>query len=117
MGQTEAGSDAETAGLAAAKLEAEMFEGTVQLNVQAEGNMGLVVNFSQQLRDTPEFRLLRLANNDRGGVDIWLALREPLALFKILGAMDAVSNVSPVGDRDISAGSEDAPLTVTLNIG
>ena len=93
-----------------------LYEGTVRLNVQAKGNMGPVVAFTQRLREMPEFRLLRLANNNSGGVDIWLALREPLDLRRMLDEMECVAHVSPTRERDLSPGSADSPLTVLLKV-
>ena len=92
----------------------DMYEGTVQLSLQAEGNMALVVNFVQQLRERPEFRLLRMVNNRRGGTDIWLGLREPISLRQMLSQVEGVAQVSPTRHRDLSPASEDSPLTVVL---
>lgn len=94
--------------------EGELYEGTVRLNVFQEGAVGMVVNFVQQLREKPEFRLLRMANNREGGVDVWLALRQPIPLRQMLTEVKGVSEVSRTGGRDLSPGSEDAPLTVVL---
>ena len=94
--------------------EGELYEGTVRLNVFQEGAVGMVVNFVQQLREKPEFRLLRMANNREGGVDVWLALRQPIPLRQMLTEVKGVSEVSHTRARDLSPGSEDAPLTVVL---
>ena len=95
-------------------IDEELYEGSVRLHVTVEGSMGLMVNFTQQLREKQEFRLLRLANNRSGGVDVWLALREPIPLQRIVGEIDGVYEVSPTEGRDLSPDSEDPPLTVTL---
>ena len=94
--------------------EGELYEGTVRLNVQAEGAMGLVIGLTQRLREKPEFRLLRLANNAAIGVDIWLSLREPVDLRQELGQMDGVADVV-AGPRGGAGAPEDEPLlTVSL---
>ena len=95
----------------------ELYEGTVRLNVHSHGSMGLVVNFVQHLREKPEFRLLRMANNRMGGVDVWLALRQPIPLQRALIEIEGVDEVSPTRGRDLSPDSEDAPLTVMLKAG
>ena len=92
----------------------ELYEGTVRLNLRAGGNMGPVVNFTQRLGDTPEFRVLRMANNREGGVDLWLALRQPVSLRRVLSALEGVAAVSPTRGRDLSIESSDAPLTLVL---
>ena len=92
----------------------DVYEGTVRLNVQAQGNMGLMVDFTAEIREKPEFRVLRMANNSEGGVDLWLTLREPVPLRSILGQLQCVGEVSPTSGRDLSPDSDDAPLTVTL---
>ena len=55
-----------------------------------------------------------MANNREGGVDVWLALRQPIALRRILSDTEGVSRVSLTRGRDLSPESEDAPLTVVL---
>ena len=91
-----------------------LYEGTVRLNVQTQSNMGLVVNFTQRLREQPEFRLLRLSKNRKGGVDVWLALREPVSLRRLLSTVEGVVAVSLTRGRDLSPESADSPLTLTL---
>ena len=90
------------------------YEGNVQLTVGADVSMGLVVNFLQQLRERPEFRILRMANNREGGTDVWLALRQPVPILRVLGEMDGVTQVSPAKEADSS--SEDG-VTVTVLLG
>ena len=80
--------------------EERLYEGTVHLLLMVEGGMGLVFNFTQQLREKPAFRLLRLNNNNAGGVDIWLGLREPVALEQALLEMEGIVEVSPNPDAD-----------------
>ena len=94
--------------------EQQLYEGNVRLIVVPQGNMGLVVNFTQQVRNYPELRILRLADNGADYVDIWLALRQPIPLSDILGEMAGVAEVSPTQRRALGPGSEDPYLEVTL---
>ena len=95
----------------------DVYEGTVRLHIKVDGGtMAQVVNFTQLLRQKPEFRLLRLSNNKDGGVDIWLGLRQPVPLRRMLSDMEIVASVSPTLGRDLSPASQDAPLTVILRI-
>ena len=96
------------------KVSDELYEGTIRLNVKVEGSMGLVVNFVQRLREKPELRLLRLANNREGGVNVWVGLREPISLQRVLGQIECVLRVSSPRGRDLSPKSKDPPLTVVL---
>ena len=82
--------------------------------MQAGGNTGLVVNFTQQLREKPELRLMRMENNRIGGVDIWLGLRQPIPLRTLLGEVEGVADVSRPAGRDLSFEGSDPPLTVQL---
>ena len=100
--------------IVAAADHEDLYEGTVRLNVRAEGSMGLVVHFTQRLSERPEFRLLRLTSTRRGGVEVWLALRQPISLQKMLSAVEGVVDISPTKGRDLSPGSADAPLTIML---
>ena len=90
----------------------QLYEGTVRLLVQAEGSMARLVHFLHQLRSSPDFRIVRLANNRIGGVDIWLEIRQPVDLQASLGEIAGVVDVSSTRGRDPR---EDEPhLTVTL---
>ena len=84
----------------AASEDADLYEGTVHLTLQVEGGMGLIFSFTQQVREKPELRLLRLNNNPTGGVDIWLGLREPVSLEQILLQMEGVAEASPGTEGD-----------------
>ena len=107
----EAGAVAEEA---AKPAEEELYEGTVRLNVQAQGNMGLMVSFVQALRERPDLRILRMANNRKGGTDIWLTLRQPVPLRDMLGEVGGVAGVSPTQGPDPGAEGEETPLSVFL---
>jgi hypothetical protein len=76
-----------------------------------------VVEFANHLGETEDFRILRMARNGSGGVDIWVALRQPIPLQEKLSEFMDVERVSPTRGRDLSIQSSDSPLTVMLKIG
>ena len=80
--------------------EAQLHEGDVRFNVKAEGGLGLVVQLTEHLLEQPEFRMLRLGNSDTSEVDVWLVLREPVPLKRILREVPGVveAEFTEVGD-------------------
>ena len=92
----------------------ELYEGNVRIIVMARDKMGLLVSFAQQVREYPELRLLRLTDSGVDGVDIRLALRQPIPLRDILGEMEGVSEVRPAQSHALRPVGEDPYLTVTL---
>jgi hypothetical protein len=96
-------------------VDRDVYEGTVRLAVTTPGPVRSLINFVSELRQNPQFRLLRLvASQDKeGGMDIWLGLREPLLLETVLMEMPGVA--------EVTAPSEAAPeekeclLRVTLH--
>ncbi len=94
--------------------ETGIYEGTVRLTVSALGPVRNLINFVSELRQSPQFRLLRLvANQHKEGMDIWLGLREPLEFLQILSSMAGVHDVSP--GSDASEDEEEQLLIVTLD--
>lgn len=92
----------------------ERYEGRVVLNVQAEGNMVLLLKFVQTLRESPHFQFFRFLTDPRRGVDIWLGLREPMPLPQVLMEMGNVAEVIP-GQSNGDAHDDDGPVfTVVL---
>ncbi len=78
----------------------EVFEGSVRLNVEANGSIRQMIRFVDRLCQNPHFRLLRLVGNNhqKEGMNIWLGLREPLCLKALLLDMEGVCHVaSPLG--------------------
>ncbi len=71
----------------------DLYEGTVRISVEADACISRVVQFVRELRQKPQFRLLRLVGNKKSGVNIWLGLREPLDLKKILPQIEGVTRV------------------------
>ena len=72
------------------------YEGTVNIRARYTANLQTVVEFVQQLRDIPHFRLLRLARQPSNDVQISLGLREPVDLKAILEEMSGVAEVNLV---------------------
>ena len=90
----------------------EIYEGTVRLNVEPGGGLVQVIRFVDGLRRRREFRLLQMVGARDAGVEIWLGLREPLGLTKMLLEMEGVSWVGVAQDSD---GTDSEPLlTVRL---
>lgn len=90
----------------------EVYEGMVRLSVEANQSSRQVVQFVRELRQKPQFRLLRMAGSHKEGVDIWVGLREPLCLKKILPQIQVVSQVSdPPGG---SPQGEERSLSIRL---
>ena len=71
---------------------------------------------AELIRERPELRLLRLANNRAIGVQIWLGLREPVPLQATLREMNGVSEVRPALEQASLAADESA-LDVVLMAG
>ena len=73
-----------------------------------------MLNFVGELRQDPQFRLLRLiANHRKEGMDIWLGLRQPLSLRTVLLNMKGVSQVTI--DDGPTAGDNEPRLIVILS--
>jgi hypothetical protein len=72
-----------------------IYEGVVRLVVTTPGPVRNLISFGSELRQNPQFRLLRLvANQDKEGMDIWLGLREPLPLESVLMGIPGVAEVT-----------------------
>ncbi|GEM_PF-4375987 len=70
----------------------EVYEGSVRLDVETSGCIKQVVDFVDELRQRPQFRLFQLAGQ-KERANILLGLREPLPLRKMLREMPGVSQV------------------------
>ncbi|MBM3942908.1 MAG: response regulator transcription factor [SAR202 cluster bacterium] len=105
-------SDAAAAGQQSA--DAETYEGVVRVSLEAAASLRQVMLFVGQLRQNPQFRLLRLAANQssKNGMDIWLSLRQPVALKKVLTEMGDVSQVTASQEPEKAGGER--RLTVLL---
>jgi pSer/pThr/pTyr-binding forkhead associated (FHA) protein len=96
-------------------VEAELYEGAVRLDVGIEGKIWLVVNFVTELRRNTQLRVLRLQSNPLQGVEIWLALREPIPLKEILGQMEEVTLVGAAPEHEAGSNGQEQVLNVRLN--
>ena len=88
--------------------------GTVRLLVDAQSNLGMVVKLFQQLRETPDLRVLRMTDDHKGGAEILLSLRQPVTLQSLLLEMEGVADVHTAPRRESAAWERDPQLTVTL---
>jgi len=90
--------------------DADIYEGTVKLEVQTTGSIRGMIQFVDELRQSEEFHLLRLvADQNKEGMDIWLRLRGPVELKPTLLQIDGVSDVEIPSD---SGSADDEPLLV-----
>ena len=93
--------------------DGEMYEGTTRLMVSTPGPVRNLINFVGELRQNPQFRLLRLvANQQQEGMDIWLGLREPMPLRSLLREIEGVSEVTP--PPDVATPENERRLNVLL---
>ena len=88
------------------EVDLDLYEGTVRVKVEAEGDIQHVVHFVQELRQKSQLRLLRMVSNSQKNVDILLGLREPLKLKDLLSEIEGVAKVTPAEDE---AGASSQP--------
>jgi len=81
-------------------VDEDLYEGTVRVKVEAEGDIQHVVHFVQELRQKSQLRLLRLVSNSQKNVDILLGLREPVKLKDLLFEIEGVAEVTPVENEN-----------------
>ncbi len=95
-------------------VDADVYEGTVKLEVQTTGSIRGMIQFVDELRQREEFHLLRLvADQNKEGMDIWLRLRGPVELKPTLLQLDGVSDVEiPDGTN---SGDSEPLLRVSLD--
>jgi len=77
-----------------------LYEGSVLLDVRAEGKIDSVMSFVRQLRKSPDMRFMRMVNRP-GGVEITLGVRQPIPVKRIIEAIEDVSVV----EADMSQGT------------
>ena len=80
------------------------YEGTVNIRARYTANLQKIVEFVQQLRDTPRLRLLRLARQPSDDVQILLGLREPMDLKTILEQISGVAEVNLISSTHPEGG-------------
>ena len=97
-----------------ASAEEETYQGNVVLRVETQGRMRQALLFVDELCQTRELRLLRLVGKSRMGLgaEIWLGLREPVELKKMLSGMAGVSRVIAPSHQQEQDGNR--PVTVLL---
>jgi len=78
----------------AAFIDTDVYEGTIRLMVKTTGSIRRMISFVDELRQNPQFQLLRLVSNQRnGGMDILLRLEEPMRVKPTLLLMKEVCEV------------------------
>ena len=111
---TGAGGDGATSPQPRAPAPGELYEGTVQLLVMADGNVQRIVQFVDELCQMPQFRMLRMTGSrQQDGAEISLGLREPLPLARIVASMPNVVRVD-VPSADEAAADGGIGVTVHL---
>jgi hypothetical protein len=89
----------------------DTYQGVVKLTLNSHSTPRQMVNFVAELCQNPALRLLRMEGNGaEQAPDVWLALREPMDLKKVLKGMKEVELV------DASSGETSAGGTRTLNV-
>ena len=95
----------------------ETFEGMVKLIVQSGSEIKNMLKFVGNLRENPQFHLLRVVSNSRrDGMDVTLRLRRPTPLESVLLSTGDVSRVETVEEFEIDpeSGKEMTILKVFL---
>lgn len=83
-----------------------LYEGAVQVRIQANGDVRSVVHFVRALCQRTEVRLVRLVSDRFGGsTNLWLALREPLPLLTLIRQIAGVSLAYPLSGDAAEQGS------------
>ena len=95
-----AASDVPIVPAAPAPVDLDLYEGSVRLKVEAEGDVQQVVQFVQELRNKSQLRVLRLVSNTQKDLDILLGLREPTKLKDVLGEIVGVTEATPIGEEN-----------------
>ena len=73
----------------------KVYEGTLRLKVQTRGRVRQALQFVHDLGQLPQINVLRLMGDQREEMDVWIGLREPMALGESLGKMQSVAKVQP----------------------
>ncbi len=71
----------------------EEYQGAVRLRLEATDSVQTVISFVNTLRQKLHVRILELSGTVAGGVDVRLALRNPLDLISVLRQIEGVSKV------------------------
>ena len=71
----------------------ELVQGDVRLNIEAGGDVRLIYQFVHELRQKPEFRVLRMSGGPKQKVAVWLGLADGALLKPLLSEMTFVSKV------------------------
>ena len=72
----------------------ELVQGEVRLNIEAGGNVRLIYQFVHELRQKPEFRVLRMSGGPKQKVAVWLGVADGTPLKPLLSDVTFVSKVN-----------------------
>jgi hypothetical protein len=89
----------------------EVYQGSVKVNVEAQGNVKQALHFLDQLGQNHQFRVLQIVGG-YGSATAWLTLRQPLRLRELLLQMEDVSTVRVRNSR--SPGESEPVFEVAL---
>jgi hypothetical protein len=87
----------------------QMYEGPVRLLVEPATDIGQVLRIVGDLQKHPQLRVVQVKTDRKLGVEIMLALREPVRLRDLLAGIDGVSQVihdETPGSIDLEASPE-----------
>jgi predicted component of type VI protein secretion system len=94
----------------------ELVEGEVRLKVEAGGDVRLLYQFVHELRQKPEFSVLRMSGGPTQDMAVWLDLGERLALRPLLSRMKFVSEVSRGADPPTGGRAAENVFSICLAI-
>ena len=69
-------------------------QGEVRLNIEAGGNVRLIYQFVHELRQKPEFRVLRMSGGPKQKEAVWLGVADGTPLKSLLSDVTFVSKVN-----------------------
>ena len=88
----------------------------IRLNVDAGGDVRLMYQFVHELRQEPEFNVLRISGAPRQHLNVWLSLAERMPLEPLLSNIKFVSEVSLVPDPPTGGGVAETVFDIRLAI-
>ena len=88
----------------------------VRLNLEAGGDVRLIYQFVHELRQKPEFRVLRMSGGPKQKVAVWLGLADWTPLRPLLSDMTFVSKVNQRADPQTGGRAAEKVFEVSLAI-
>ena len=94
----------------------ELVQGEVRLNVKAGDDVRLLFQFLHELREEPEFSVLRLSGGPKQDIAVWLGLAEQIALKPLLSRIKFVSEVTRGADPPTGGRAAEKVFNIRLAI-